>query len=384
MAKGKNKPQASDNGVDTDVMELPNNETQQEPINEETPTGTIEDWGVSLAKGEEKKIDPRNGKSDKPLDKDSATVKDDEQLLAAAQEKEESQGTPSSVLDAMTKGEDNDFSLDEPEKKEGEAELGKDGKPVEKTKEKIIDATEVVSRIAKELEIGDAQTPEQLISSIKEKLSTAKAGADAPVAGIDKVLALSNRDLYKAFLMRNSNFTDERAEKYITERMETLGDEWIDLKAEDVRIDLEAARAKIVSDHVSRETAKVNEAAQFATTARNTVKEIKTIFGKIPLKEHVAQLKEFQAQISTEEGLNAMRNDPKKLTEAMFMLNFGEQILEAFLDKKLSEAEKQGWRKSYKANVTDKIINQSKQREQTEFPNEPVKPSAYQEGGWEN
>lgn len=384
MATQKSKtPKASDNGTgtDTDVAEL---EPQKLNVVNLEKSGSI--W--AMGEDDKARVDPEK-REVTPVPK---AEKDDEQALVDSldpkskdpkePEKKESGEEPVSVLAAMTQGDENEFTLDDPEKKAGEVEGAvKDGEP-EKQKEKINDA-DVVSRIAKEFEISEVQTPEQLISAIREKLSIANAGANAPVAGLDKVLALNNRDLYKAFLMRQHNFSDERAEKYITQNIDVNGEEWIDIQAGPVRLQVESLRERTIKEHVSREVALEQQSAKFATTARNTVKEIKTLFGKIPLAKHVGKLKEFQAKISTDEGLEAMRNDPKRMAEAMFVLEFGGQIIENFLEEKLSEEGIKTWGKFYKSEIADKILRHSKTREQTEYSNKGIKPGNFEKGSWD-
>ena len=287
-------------------------------------------------------------------------------------------GGDDNVLSKLLELDDNDFSLDDTDG----AAAGGEGDATQKDNQ-TKDSGEVISRIAKEFEIGDVQDAEQLIDLLKKRLQAAETGADAPTAAIDQVMKLPKRDLVKQWLVKVKRMDDDLAEEFIEKNIEINGEEWLDTQTPEIYSNLRAHRKQIVEDHVKKAEARIKQEQHFTESVQEEVKNIKTMFG-IPLKPFQSELREFQAMVRNSDEVNRMRNDPQLFVAAYFAQKFGAKILNTLLKDEGAKSYRKGHRISYKQNVEDKILNKStsQQMVSAELPSSGTKKGTFNINDW--
>lgn len=301
--------------------------------------------------------------------------------LGAQKEKENEEDNILSAIGAVA---DNNFSLnededepkDEPENGDGKADGKADGK-----KKITATAESVINDIAKNLEISDAQTTEQLISAIKSRIQAAANGADAPTASIDSALKLPDADLYKAYLVNNDKWDSSDADEYIAKNIDLYGEDWLVTQTKPLRVKLKQAKQAIVDDHIKKQEQRQRLDAEFGNMALEELKGLKTTLG-IPLKPYLAELREFQAQLKNPKTIEQMRNDPKSFVEAQFLLRFGKKILNALLKDKGADGYTKGYKASYRTNVEQVLLNKKNGKSPKESPLQGTKTGDFSIAGW--
>lgn len=290
--------------------------------------------------------------------------------------KEEIKVDPSDLISKIVGDDDTDFTLDDETKDDTDPEKDPEHKKV------VVTNDDVVALIAKEFDIDDAPSVEQLVSSLRQKLYAAEAGSSGSVAVIDRFLKLENRELYKELLMRQKHMSAEDAEKFISDGEEMHGEKWVDHQVMPIRLEMQSSRSEEMQKAVNTRLESEKKKAQFGVQVKEAVHGLKTILG-IPLKDYIPQLKEFQAQLSNEEWVTKMRNDPQAFTEAMFLLTHGKTVLNGFLKSKGDEIYGDGWEESFKSNVEKRILNKSKPDTRNQSPMHGSKDGTFNINDWE-
>lgn len=371
MAKGK---QVTTSAAGTDAATMDDPASQEkfsiEGWNSEGKTEPDDDGKAKPINASGGNADDDDNKDDKnplldiakELDMDGAEEKKKQRELEGAKD---DGGTmeQDNLLQQLAADEDNDFTLDDDD--DGAA-AGEDGKEKKTDATKTIDSA-FYSRIAKEIGVDEVQDTEQLIAAIKNRIAIAEAGASAPTAQIDSVIEMQDRDLLIAYKMRNDGMSPEDAEKWVENKIRNEGDEWLETEIIPIRSSLKNIRKGIVDGHVQKMQEKLRTENKFAEVAVEELKNLKTLFG-IPLKPHLAELKEFNARLKNPESVAQMRSDAKSWVAGAFMNAFGEKIFNAFLNAKGQKLYGSGWKRSFQQNVTDKILNKGPVRQSTELP----------------
>lgn len=330
----------------------PDDEGKENPIN--TSGGETDD---------DDSKDDKNPALDivRELDLDGAEEKKKKKELQGAKD-DGATMDPDNLLKQLAADEDNEFSLDD----DADAAAGEDGKEKKADTTKTIDSA-FYSRIAKEIGVDEVQDTEQLIAAIKNRIVIAESGASAPTADIDSVINMQDRDLLMASLIRRDGMTKDDADAFIEKNISIYGEEWVETQTLPIRSQLKNARKNIVDGHAQKMQEKLRNENKFAEVAVEELKNLKTLFG-IPLKPHLAELKEFNARLKNPESVAQMRSDAKSWVAGAFMNAFGEKIFNAFLNAKGQKLYGSGWKRSFQQNVTDKILNKGPVRQSTELP----------------